>query len=74
MAQSRQCPTRVDGADPLIAHSISIPVCAKRQREHYHKCYTCVHAQAEAAPARTPRRPALPDPPGPVELGAEGAA
>ena len=71
MPQSRQCPTRVDGADPLIAHSISIPSCAKRQREHYHKCYTCKHAlEGVALP---PRKPVvIPDMP--ARISSEGAA
>ncbi len=72
MAQSRQCPTRVDGGDSLIAHVITLEVCTKRQREHYHKCYTCVHQGAgasltPAAPASLPARKQAPT----VEFAAE---
>jgi len=66
MVQSRQCPTRVDHADSLIAHSISVPLCSKRQREHYHKCHTCVHAlSGKAGPAA--KKVALPERPASVE-------
>ena len=39
----RLCPTRVDGAPTLVAHTITLPMCQTRQREHYHKCPTCEH-------------------------------
>jgi len=42
----RKCPTRADGADPLIAHGIPSATCQERQRKHYHKCYTCAHRSA----------------------------
>jgi hypothetical protein len=56
------CPTRVDGAPVLFAHSVTLPMCRQRQREHYHKCFTCVHnvargdsgRQAAAALAKLP--------------------
>ncbi len=37
----RQCPTRTDGAHPLIAHWITPAVCLQRQRQLYHKCFAC---------------------------------
>ncbi len=43
---TRQCPTRTDGADSLIAHEIAPGTCQERQRKHYHKCYTCAHRNA----------------------------
>jgi len=43
---TRQCPTRTDGADSLIAHEIAPSTCQERQRKHYHKCYTCAHRNA----------------------------
>ncbi len=39
----RQCPTRRDDRPALVAHEITTPMCHKRQRERYHKCYTCAH-------------------------------
>jgi hypothetical protein len=53
---TQQCPTRQDGADPLIAHGISQGTCMERQRRHYHKCYTCalrnpIRPSAGRAPA-----------------------
>lgn len=58
----RLCPTRTDGEASLIAHVITDAQCQSRQREHFHKCPTCVHwnarsgsappsAKVEAAPA-----------------------
>ena len=63
----RLCPTREDGADPLIAHLIPRATCQERQRRHYHKCFTCVYrngaegkGKAMAAEATIARRlPAL---------------
>jgi len=37
----RTCPTRVDPGPPLISHQIKVAVCLKRQREYFHKCWTC---------------------------------
>ena len=47
------CPTRTDGEPALIAHAITLGECQKRQREHFHKCPTCVHynARAESTPS-----------------------
>jgi len=42
------CPTRVDGAAVLFAHTVTKPMCQQRQREHYHKCFTCVHNNAQS--------------------------
>ena len=56
----RSCPTRADGAEVLIAHSISGEICHERQRRLYHKCFTCAHlgqaasAGASALPPRSP--------------------
>jgi hypothetical protein len=54
----RQCPTRADGADPLIVHWILRPRCQERQRSNYHKCYTCAHKNGVSAGA--PGRNVLP--------------
>jgi hypothetical protein len=54
----RSCPTRSDGAEVLIAHSISTEICHERQRRLYHKCFTCVHrgkAAGAGVPALVPR-------------------
>lgn len=59
----RACPTRIqaagpdEAARPTITHLINIPECQKRQREMYHKCWTCSHANALA------HRPKLAGPP-----------
>ncbi len=69
---SRQCPTRVDGADSLIAHEIAPATCQERQRRHYHKCYTCEHRNAVAINGQSgPKRAAIIDkipPPNRVRL------
>ena len=49
------CPTRIDAAPVLFAHTVTPGMCQQRQREHYHKCFTCVHNNAHAGM----RRPAL---------------
>ncbi|MFT5290312.1 MAG: hypothetical protein ACI8QS_001052 [Planctomycetota bacterium] len=45
----RQCPTRPEGAEVLIAHRINEATCQGRQRKQFHKCYTCVHRNASHA-------------------------
>jgi hypothetical protein len=43
-AQSlNSCPTRIDGHSVLFAHQVTESMCQKRQRDGYHKCFTCVH-------------------------------
>ena len=37
------CPTRANDEPVLIAHMITFAMCQQRQREHFHKCPTCVH-------------------------------
>lgn len=44
----RSCPTRTDGEAALIAHQITVAYCQQRQREHFHKCPTCVHNNTRA--------------------------
>lgn len=46
---TRQCPTRADGAETLIAHTITLTECQARQRNHYHKCPRCTHYNARTA-------------------------
>lgn len=48
-AVQRQCPTRADEREVLIAQTIPVERCQGRQRAHYHKCFTCVHKGASAA-------------------------
>lgn len=50
----RLCPTRTGGADPLIAHLITLATCQERQRGQYHKCFTCSFRNAVANPAPRP--------------------
>ncbi|MCC7011746.1 MAG: hypothetical protein IT454_04210 [Planctomycetes bacterium] len=47
----RICPTRQDQTESLMTHTISLGECQKRQREHFHKCPTCVHANVRNQPA-----------------------
>ena len=42
------CPTRVDGTPVLFAHTVSGPMCQQRQRDHYHKCFTCAHSNSQS--------------------------
>ncbi|MFT7487608.1 MAG: hypothetical protein ACI9F9_003469 [Candidatus Paceibacteria bacterium] len=35
------CPTRVDGSRVLFAHRVDTRKCQERQRQRYHKCFTC---------------------------------
>jgi hypothetical protein len=41
------CPTRIDAAPVLFAHVVSPQKCQQRQRDSYHKCFTCVHNNAQ---------------------------
>ncbi len=54
----RSCPTRADGGAALIAHQITQAHCQKRQREHFHKCPTCVHYNPRAVETPTLEKPA----------------
>lgn len=47
----RICPTRLDASESLMTHTITLGECQKRQREHFHKCPTCVHFNARNQPA-----------------------
>ncbi len=47
--RSKVCPTRADSTSPLFSHRVTTENCQKRQREQYHKCFTCVHANAYVA-------------------------
>ena len=60
-ADRRQCPTRSNGAAPLIAHWITPPTCLERQRRNYHKCFTCLY-RGLGANQVLPVLPALPVP------------
>ena len=42
-ASNRICPTRTDGRPSLFAHKVTLPQCQARQRESFHKCFTCAH-------------------------------
>ena len=39
----RECPTRRDGAEVLIAQKLTTEMCQSRQRGYYHKCWSCAH-------------------------------
>jgi len=49
----RQCPTRLDGADTLIAHWITDGVCSDRQHRNYHKCFGCSYGNGSDIVVRT---------------------
>lgn len=40
---ARQCPTRSEGQPPLFQHRVTKNECQNKQRNLYHKCFTCVH-------------------------------
>lgn len=42
-SQRRLCPNRSSGAHSLIAHWITPDTCLTRQRQGYHKCFTCAY-------------------------------
>jgi len=44
----RVCPTRVSPVPTVITHRITVSTCQQRQREHYHKCWTCLLANRAA--------------------------
>ena len=62
------CPTRIDGTAVRFSHAVTSTMCQGRQREHYHKCFTCVHKNGYTAPAisasaslaKLPEAPAAP--------------
>lgn len=62
------CPTRIDAAPVLFAHVVSPQMCQQRQRDHYHKCFTCVHNNAQAQRAQ-PALAARPLPPKSISAG-----
>ncbi len=43
------CPTRIDGEASLFAHQVTRAQCQSRQRDCFHKCFTCAHNNAYAA-------------------------
>ena len=50
--ERRACPTREEGEPALIVHWIGVSKCQGRQREHYHKCHTCVFRNDTSARRR----------------------
>lgn len=44
--ETRACPTRAEGQTPLFQHTLTVSQCQSKQRGLYHKCFTCVHANA----------------------------
>jgi hypothetical protein len=57
----RSCPTRADGAEVLIAHTIPIATCQDRQRGMYHKCFACAYHGVGATMAPLRKLPQLAD-------------
>jgi len=48
------CPTRRDGAEPLIEQVVTTGMCQGRQQRSYHKCWTCVRRNGAAKPEPVP--------------------
>ncbi len=71
-ADMHRCPTRIDGAAVRFSHVLTFPMCQERQREHYHKCFTCVHKNGYAVPtvSAAAALSSLPPTPAPPEHGA----
>ncbi|HIG11640.1 MAG: hypothetical protein ABGY71_09590 [bacterium] len=67
--QLRVCPTRTDGSPVLFTHRLDTGRCQERQRQRYHKCFTCAYnnnfvsknglplAEALATASETPAEP-----------------
>jgi hypothetical protein len=45
----RLCPTRVSGANSLIAHWVTPDACLTLQRRGFHRCFTCAYRGLSAA-------------------------
>lgn len=58
----RLCPTRIDGDGSLFAHKVSTAQCQERQRNGYHKCFTCAFNNAYVAKHGLPSEPATEPP------------
>ncbi len=43
------CPTRIDGEASLFAHQVTRSQCQARQRDCFHKCFTCSNNNAYVA-------------------------
>jgi hypothetical protein len=69
MAESplRVCPTRSDGTPALVAHKVDPARCQERQRQHYHKCFTCAWNNAHVARFGEPVAPGASSEAGSVE-------
>lgn len=39
------CPQRPENEPGLITHLISVDICAKRQKDGFHKCPNCVRSE-----------------------------
>ncbi len=70
--QFRVCPTRIDSTRVLFAHKVATNKCQERQRELYHKCFTCAwnnnYVSANGAPQIAPER-VTEDPPATSQVG-----
>ena len=54
----RVCPTRIDGSPVLFAHRVDTSRCQERQRQRYHKCFTCAFNNNYVDKHGLPVRPA----------------
>ncbi len=53
--QLKVCPTRIDGAEALFAHKVDSTRCQERQRQRYHKCFTCAYNNSYVATHGEPK-------------------
>ena len=51
---ARICPTRRDNVPALFAHRVSSCQCQERQRDRYHKCFTCAWSNTYVAAHGSP--------------------
>ena len=52
---ARICPTRIDGESTLFAHHVTRSQCQSRQRDCFHKCFTCANNNAYVAAHGEPK-------------------
>ena len=48
------CPTRRDGLEALIAQTVTPSMCQSRQRNSYHKCWSCARRDVLESRERVP--------------------
>jgi hypothetical protein len=54
-SETHTCPTRRDGAEGLIAQTVTSALCQTRQRGGYHKCWSCANRNSQALRPDAPK-------------------